>query len=64
MNNVFQTAKKIDVRYDLKGSTYGRRTIKLDEGYTVDRTIALKDNDFLDKKESFKVGQEMKVRIL
>ena len=24
MNNVFQTTKKIDLRYDLKGSTYGR----------------------------------------
>lgn len=24
MNNVFQTSKKIDLRYDLKGSTYGR----------------------------------------
>ena len=30
----------------------------------MDRTIALKDNDFCDKKESFKVGQPMKVRIL
>jgi len=27
MDNVFCTKKKIDFRYDLKGSTYGRRTI-------------------------------------
>ena len=27
MNNVFHTSKKVDLRYDLKGSTYGRRTI-------------------------------------
>ena len=64
MNNVFETAKKIDLRYDLKGSTYGRRTIKKEEGYNIDRTIALKDNDFYDKKESFKVGEETKNMIL
>lgn len=28
MNNVFNTHKKIDKRYDLKGSTQGRQTIK------------------------------------
>lgn len=27
MNNVFQTSKKIDLRYDLKGSLFGRQTI-------------------------------------
>ncbi len=27
MNNLFCTPKKIDVRYDLKGSTAGRRTV-------------------------------------
>ena len=30
MNNVFTTNKKIDLRYDLKGSTFGRRTISKD----------------------------------
>ena len=48
MNNIFQTTKKIDVRYDLKGSTYGRRTIKDKSGIIADRTISLKDNDFTD----------------
>ncbi len=47
MNNVFCTDKKIDVRYDLKGSTQGRRTI-LKEGD--DPTIALKDLDFMEGK--------------
>ena len=27
MNNVFNTTKKVDIRFDLKGSTQGRRTI-------------------------------------
>ena len=30
----------------------------------VDRTISLKDNDFLDKKEVFKVGHENRQKIL
>ena len=49
MNNVFHTSLKIDLRYDLKGSTYGRKTIKDKGGVMVDRTIALKDCDFLEK---------------
>jgi len=32
MNNVFVTNKKVDLRYDLKGSTYGRRTIPKQTG--------------------------------
>ena len=60
MNNVFQTTKKIDLRYDLKGSTYGRQTIKDKSGVMVDRTVALKDLDFLNRKEFFKVGHENK----
>ena len=64
MNNVFQTTKKIDLRYDLKGSTYGRQTIKDKGGAKVDRTVALKDLDFLSKKAEFKVGDENKRRIV
>ena len=64
MNNIFETIKKIDVRYDLKGSTYGRRTIKNTLGFEHDTTIALKDNDFIDMKETFKVGEELKTKIL
>jgi len=58
MNNVFHTALKIDLRYDLKGSTYGRRTL------VEDRTIALKDLNFIDRGEQIKVGQQNKERIL
>jgi len=32
MNNVFTTNKKVDLRYDLKGSTFGRRTISKQTG--------------------------------
>ena len=64
MNNVFQTTKKIDLRYDLKGSTFGRQTIKEKQGVQIDRTVALKDVDFLNKKEVFKVGYENKQRIM
>ena len=63
MNNVFQTTKKIDLRYDLKGSTYGRQTIRDKAGIKADRTVALKDLDFLNKKDVFKVGHENKQRI-
>jgi len=42
-DNVFRTPLKIDLRYDLKGSLYGRRTIDPALGYNADRTIALKD---------------------
>lgn len=65
MNNVFQTTKKIDLRYDLKGSTWGRQTIRdKDGGVKADRNVALKDLDFLNKKDSFKVGHDNKQRIM
>lgn len=64
MDNVFATKHKIDLRYDLKGSTFGRRTIKDKTGIKVDRTVALKDCDFLDRKESFRVGKENRKKIL
>lgn len=64
MNNVFQTTKKIDLRYDLKGSTYGRQTVKDKSGIIVDRSVALKDLDFLQKKDIFKVGHENREKIV
>ena len=47
MNNVFNTGREIDVRYDLKGSFYGRRTRKNKTDY-IESTVALKDLDFID----------------
>lgn len=63
MNNVFYTDRKIDLRYDLKGSTLGRLTIT-NSHEPIDPTIALKDNDFTKRKEKFKVGGEMKSRLM
>ena len=48
----------------MKGSTYGRQTIKDKQGFKIDRTVALKDLDFLNKKDIFKVGHENKQRII
>ena len=64
MDNVFATKHKIDLRYDLKGSTYGRRTITDKSGIQIDRTVALKDCDFIDKKEVFQVGRENKAHLM
>ena len=53
MNNVFNTSLQVHYKYDLKGSTYKRRSRKDNdinyENYDYD--IAMKDNDFEDRKE-------------
>jgi 1-phosphatidylinositol-4-phosphate 5-kinase len=59
MNNIFCTPNKIDVRYDLKGSTEGRIT-KFPEDGPRDDTIALKDLDLLKQKKKFLVGRDYK----
>jgi hypothetical protein len=46
MNNVFGLFD-VDIRYDLKGSTLGRRT-EFKDGI-IDYKIALKDLDFQDR---------------
>lgn len=55
--NLFSTTLTIDVRYDLKGSTYGRRTRQ--DGVIVDKNTALKDLDFLDDKIKILVDQSI-----
>lgn len=47
MSNVFNTTREINTRFDLKGSTQGRRT-KKNPSDQIDSSIALKDLDFLD----------------
>ena len=49
MNNLFGHYE-VDWRYDLKGSTTGRTTLFADEE-DIDKTVALKDNNFIEKKE-------------
>jgi len=62
MNNVFNTPLKIDYRYDLKGSTLGRKTdVPIGQR---DNTIALKDLDFLEEKKPFKVGRDNKNELI
>ena len=53
MNNVFNTPLKIHYKYDLKGSTYKRISRKCKEiNYNnYDFDIAMKDIDFIDRKE-------------
>jgi 1-phosphatidylinositol-4-phosphate 5-kinase len=53
MNNVFNTSLHVHYKFDLKGSTYKRRSRKdNDTNYeNYDYDIAMKDNDFEDRKE-------------
>ena len=64
MSNVFNTHKKIDKRYDLKGSTQGRITKVNGDASESDPTIALKDLDFLRSNEKFKLEGTIKKRLL
>ena len=59
MQNVFNTTKSLHVRYDLKGSKYGRRTRKKTTEI-VDPTIALKDQDADQDNLKIEVDQKMK----
>ena len=63
MNNVFNTSNKIDKRYDLKGSTRGRRTY-FPPDQPRDPTVALKDLDFLMDKTKIKVDRTYKAKLL
>ena len=63
MNNIFNTPNKINIRYDLKGSTQGRTT-KFPEGEARDETIALKDMDFLQTNKKFSVGRDYRERLV
>lgn len=58
MANVFNTTKHINVRYDLKGSKYKRRTRV--KGEQVDSSVALKDLDFDNDKVKIDCDPEVK----
>ncbi|CAI2383312.1 unnamed protein product [Moneuplotes crassus] len=53
MNNLFGHYE-VDCRYDLKGSFTGRTT-KFDSDEEPDKTVALKDNNFLENNEHFDI---------
>jgi 1-phosphatidylinositol-4-phosphate 5-kinase len=63
MANVFNTQREIHVRYDLKGSTYGRFT-KLKEGEPIPSSVALKDVDWLNAKETINLKPEVRALLL
>lgn len=62
MNNMFGHYE-VDMRYDLKGSFTGRTTV-FPEGIAVDKTIALKDNNFLEKGEKFMLEDDQRKELL
>lgn len=50
MSNVFKTPHEINIRYDIKGSEYQRRTPS-----NADYTVARKDLDFLESREKINI---------
>jgi 1-phosphatidylinositol-4-phosphate 5-kinase len=58
MNNVFNTSLQVHYKYDLKGSTYKRISRKCKEiNYEkYDFDIAMKDLDFMDRKEKIDIS--------
>jgi len=59
MANVFNTTKHINVRYDLKGSKYGRRTRRKGQD-KIDSSVALKDLDFDNDKIKIECDPDVK----
>jgi len=62
MNNVFDTPLQVHYKYDLKGSTYKRISRKCKEiNYdNYDFDIAMKDIDFIDRKETVDISSYYK----
>lgn len=63
MANVFNTSREINIRFDLKGSSKGRRTRKYPNEY-VDSAVALKDLDFLDERQKIKLDPIVREALL
>ena len=61
--NVFNTSKDIEVRYDLKGSTYGR-VVKKHPDQVVSASEALKDLDWLRDSYAINLRVEQKNLLL
>lgn len=63
MANVFKTNREINVRYDLKGSTHGRKT-KKSPNECVDSAVALKDLDLMESKMKINVDPIIREALL
>lgn len=63
MANVFNTTRSIEVRYDLKGSKYGRNTRKKPND-KIDPGVALKDLDFDQDKMKIELEKDAKEAML
>ena len=63
MANVFNTSREINVRFDLKGSTQGRKTKKTPDEY-VDSAVALKDLDLLEQELKINVDPEVREALI
>ena len=63
MLNVFATSKHIHIRYDLKGSTIGRRVLtgERDKEIMSKGGLALKDLDLEKRKEKMYVGEKSEI---
>ena len=59
MANVFNTSQEVDVRYDLKGSTWGRQTRK-DPNKPPESSVALKDLDWIEDDRELDVLPEQR----
>lgn len=59
MGNLFNTPLEVHKRFDLKGSWVGRSVGR----HPTDPTVALKDNDFVDRGETVQVGPELKAHL-
>ena len=59
MANVFNTPQNIGVRYDLKGSLYGR-TSRKKENETLPASVALKDLDWLQDRRLINLRDEQR----
>jgi 1-phosphatidylinositol-4-phosphate 5-kinase len=57
MGNLFNTPLEVHRRFDLKGSWVGRSS---GNAPSLDTTIALRDNDFVERKEVINVGSSAK----
>ena len=65
MNNVFDTPLQVNYKYDLKGSTYQRTSRnKNDFNYLeYDFDKAMKDNDFIERKEKINISEYEKINL-